>query len=247
MRNNIKDYKWKEIYKFLRKEKGLHTSKEEKVRIFIEAIWYINRTGCQWRLLGKEYGNWRSIHRRFKRWADTGIWKRMMDFVQDPDLEMIMIDSTIIRAHACSAGYGSQKEQSLGRSVGGFTTKIHVVIDCLGNPLRFILTPGQHHDITEAKNLIKGFSGTFVIADKGYDSDTFISCIKDQKCLPVIPCRSDRKIQRQHDHHIYKDRNLIERFFGKIKHFRRIFSRFDKTARAFLAHLHFVSVLLWLA
>ena len=76
-----------------------------------------------------------------------------------------MIDATIVRAHACSAGYkeGSQDEESLGRSKGGFTTKIHAMVDALGNPLKFILTPGQRNDITQAQSLITNITNSIVI------------------------------------------------------------------------------------
>ncbi|AZL16105.1 transposase [Rickettsiales endosymbiont of Stachyamoeba lipophora] len=79
-----------------------------------------------------------------------------------------MIDSTIVRAHACSAGYyeSSQDQEALGRSKGGFTTKIHALVDALGNPLKFILTPGQKNDITQAENLTKDIVNTTIIADK---------------------------------------------------------------------------------
>lgn len=163
-------------------------------------------------------------------------------------MESVMIDATIVRAHACSAGYkkDSQSEECLGRSKGGFTTKIHALVDALGNPLRFILTGGQRNDITQAEFLVKDFINTMVIADKGYDSNALISFIEEQESKAVIPSKKNRKILRECDGHIYKERHLIECFFGKIKHFRRIFSRFEKTAKAFLGFLNFVGTLIWL-
>ena len=159
-----------------------------------------------------------------------------------------MIDATIVRAHACSAGYkkGSQDEESLGRSKGGFTTKIHAMVDALGNPLKFILTPGQRNDITQAQSLITNITNSIVIADKGYDANSLITVIEEQKSTAVIPAKKNRKARREYDSHIYKERHLIECFFGKIKHFRRIFSRFDKTAVAFMGFLNFVATLIWL-
>lgn len=247
MKYYIKKSVWEKIYNFLKTEKGIHKN-EGKLRMFIEAIWYITRTGCQWRLLPEYYGNWNSIHKKFIRWEKLGIWAKAMEFFIDSDLEWIMIDATIVRAHACSAGYekDSQEKEALGRSVGGFTSKIHALVDALGNPLRFILTPGQKHDITQAQNLIEGYQNTFIIADKGYDSDDFIQYILDSQSISVIPSKSNRLNPRDYDKHIYKERNLVECFFGKIKHFRRVFSRFDKRARTFMAFLHFVGMLIWL-
>ena len=219
------------------------------MRIFIEAIWFIVRSGCQWRLLPNYYGNWRAVHRRFKRWVSFGIWEQLMQHVQEnPDLELTMLDTTIIRAHACSSGYGkdSQSRQALGRSKGGFTTKIHALVDALGNPLKFILTEGQRHDITGAHKLVEGLHSSVLIADKGYDSNALIQTLEEQKCTAIIPPKKNRKIQRQYDKHLYKERHLIECFFGKIKHYRRIFSRFDKTESVFMGFLNFVGALIWL-
>lgn len=116
------------------------------MRNFIEAVYYICRSDCQWRLLPYYYGNWRAVHKRFKSWDERNIWKQLFEYLQqDPDMEWTMIDSTIVRAHACAAGYkkDSQLDEALGRSRGGFSTKIHALVDALGNPLKFVLTAGQ--------------------------------------------------------------------------------------------------------
>lgn len=245
----IKEREWEEIFKILRDFKDIHTKNEQRLRQFIEALWYIARTGCQWRLLPFYYGHWRSVHRRFKKWSDKGIWEMLFQKLQqEPDLEAVMIDATIVRAHACSAGYGkeSQPQQALGRSRGGFSTKIHALVDALGNPLKFILSAGQRHEISQAEALIEGVLRSIVIGDKGYDSNAFVETLKAKECPCVIPPKRNRLNPRDYDEHLYKERHLIECFFGKIKHFRRIFSRFDKTASSFLAFLHFVSAFIWL-
>ncbi|WP_265039251.1 IS5 family transposase [Wolbachia endosymbiont (group A) of Yponomeuta plumbellus] len=244
----IQETKWKQIFEFLKGIKGIHSKNEKRLRIFMEAVWYIVRSGCQWRLLAEIYGNYRSIHRRFKKWCEKGIWERLYKYTQDPDLEVHMIDGTIIRAHACSAGYkkNSGGQEALGRSRGGFSTKIHALVDALGNPLKFMLTPGQRNDITQAEALTENISNSTIVADKGYDSNTFITNLKSKGCKVVIPPKRNRKMQREYDKHVYKERHLIECFFGKIKHFRRIFSRFDKTAVVFMGFLNFVGALIWL-
>ncbi len=249
MKYYIEDQAWEAILSFFKKKKAIHNKNEEKIRQFIEAIWFIARTGCQWRLLPDYYGCWYSVYRRFKRWVDKGIWEALMDHVKvDVDMESMMIDATIVRAHACSSGYikGNQEEAALGRSKGGFSTKIHALVDALGNPLKFILTARQRNDITQAENLTKDVQNTTVIGDKGYDSSAFVESLENKGCEVVIPPKSNRKVQREYDKHIYKERHLIECFFGKIKHFRRIFSRFDKAPATFLAFLNFVGALIWL-
>lgn len=245
----IKNEEWKQIFDILSNIKGIHKRNEKKLRCFMEAIWYISRTGCQWRLLPSLYGSWRSIHARFKSWSERGIWQKLFEKIKTtPDREYLLIDATIVRAHACAAGYGknSQENEALGRSKGGFTTKIHALVDALGNPLKFILTPGQRSDITQAEELIEGLPLEMVLADKGYDSDALVEYIKINGGQAIIPPRSNRKKSRFYDKEIYKERHLIECFFGKIKHFRRVFSRFDKAGSTFMAFLHFVGMLIWL-
>ncbi len=136
--------------------------------------------------------------------------------------------------------------QSLGRSRGGFSTKIHLACDALGNAIRFILTAGERSDITQAENLIENFSADSVLADKGYDANNFISRIEAQHSSVVIPSKANRKVQRTIDEHLYKERHLIENQIGKLKHFRRVFSRFDKLAKNYLSFIYFASTIIWL-
>src|SRR3984957_21296603 len=114
-------------------------------------------------------------------WSDRGIWSQFLAFFQDdPDLESVMADATIVRAHAFAAGYGKdrQVQEALGRSKGGFTTKIHALVDALGNPLKFILTGGNRNEITQATELVEGIKKAYVLADKGYDSNQFIETLE---------------------------------------------------------------------
>ena len=137
-------------------------------------------------------------------------------------------------------------EQSLGRSRGGFSTKIHLATDALGNALRFILTGGERNDITQAESLVKDFSAEYVIADKGYDSGAFVLHLTERDSEAVIPSRTDHKVQREIDTHLYQERHLIENQIGKLKQFRRVFSRFDKLAKNYLSFIYFASSVVWL-
>jgi transposase len=141
---------------------------------------------------------------------------------------------------------GGQAAQALGRSRGGFSTKIHVKTDGLGNPLRFILTGGECHESTQAENLLGEQLGEYVLADRGYDNDKLIASILDHGAIPVIPSRKNRKQPRDYDTWRYRERALIECFMNKIKHYRRLFSRFDKLDSRFLGFLHFAGSLIWL-
>ena len=236
---------------FLRTCKGIYVGNEEKTLRFLSAILWLVRSGAQWELIPASYGNWNSIYKRYARWCDRGIFEQMHAyFAADPDCECLLLDSTIIRAHPCAAGApveASEKaEQALGRSRGGFSTKIHIVVDALGNPLDFVLTAGQAHDVTQGPALLKGRQADYVIADKGYDADAFIEVIDAMGAIPVIPARKNRTEPRHYDVHLYKERHLVECFINKIKWYRRIFSRFDKLAKRFLGFLALVATLIWL-
>lgn len=146
----------------------------------------------------------------------------------------------------CARKKRGQDEQALGYSRGGFSSKFHVSVDTLGNPLRFLLTAGQAHEAPHAEALLEGFEAEFVLGDKAYDADHIRDTIKAMEAEAVIPPKSNRNDPANYDEERYKERNLVERFIGKLKHFRRIFSRFDKLARNYLSFLHFASVLIWL-
>ena len=109
-----------------------------------------------------------------------------------------------------------------------------------------MLTGGQEHDVTQADELIAGFEGEYVIADRAYDSRQFRDMVIGNGAIPVIPPRSNRKEPYSYDEYLYRERHLVECLIGKIKHYRHIFSRFDKLASRYLGFLHFVGALIWL-
>ena len=118
--------------------------------------------------------------------------------------------------------------------------------DALGNPLRIIITPGQSSDYLQAAKLLDGIKDAYVIADRGYDSQEVRDIIQSKNCTPVIPSRSNARSPANYDRYIYKERSSIEIFFGNLKQFRRIFSRFDKSMRNFRSQIHLAGACLWL-
>ena len=120
-------------------------------------------------------------------------------------------------------------------------------MDALGNPLRLLLTEGQASEYGQACALIEGFRADYVLADKGYDSDQFVNAIVESGALPVIPSRRNRKQPREYDQVLYKERNLVERLFQKLKHYRRIATRYERLARNYQAMLHLIGTVIWLA
>lgn len=142
---------------------------------------------------------------------------------------------------------GTQK-QGLGRSRGGFTSKIHARTNGEGLPLGFVITPGEAHDATayEALMDIDGTRPEALLADRGYDSDAIREDAWLHGTEPVIPTKINRKVQRPVDPLLYALRNRIERFFNKLKNARRVATRYDKTADSFLAFIHIASIKIWL-
>ena len=121
-----------------------------------------------------------------------------------------------------------------------------MIVDALGNPLTLSLTGGQVHDITQAEALLALVEPGALLADRGYDADRFVDGLTARAIKVVIPPKSNRKAKRDCDFALYCERNLVERFFCIIKHFRAIATRYEKTARNFLAGLHLVCALAWL-
>ena len=118
--------------------------------------------------------------------------------------------------------------------------------DALGNALRFILTGGNRNDMTPAEALIENLFADYVLADKGYDSDAFVLKLSESGAEVVVASRVNGKELREIDEHLYKERHLIECCIGKLKHFRRVFSRFDKLAKNYLSFVYFASTIVWL-
>ena len=148
-----------------------------------------------------------------------------------------MIDSTIVRAHQHAAGArGGQEKQALGRSAGGFTSKLHLCSDQNGDADRFLLTAGQEHDVVKAEELTNHLeSGSSVAADKGYDSSNYRLILLYRNIEPIIPSRSNRIYKAPYDKEKYKVRYRIECFFNRLKQNRGIATRYDKMAHSFLS------------
>jgi len=139
-----------------------------------------------------------------------------------------------------------QSGEALGRSRGGFRTKIHIIVDALGNPVKFILTEGQGADVTQAEPLIDGHDAGAFIADKAYDSDAVVATAQRQGAEAVIPSKKNRERPRESDRHLDKERKKVEWFINLIKQYRRVATRYEKTARNFLGLVHVASIMVLL-
>jgi len=247
--HRLRDDQWDRIKDSLPGRAGLAGATALDNRTFVDALLYRYRTGIPWRDLPAELGGWKNVHRRFSRWAKRGIWDGILALLTvDADNEYNMIDATIIRAHQHSAGAPvADGNQAIGKSRGGLSTKIHVLVDALGNPLKMVLTAGQVHDLAGADALLPDREAAALLADKAYDADErVIEPLQAAGKTAVIPPKRNRTNPRPYDKVLYQARHLIENFFCWVKQFRAIATRYDKTARNFLAAFEMVAMLCWL-
>ena len=136
--------------------------------------------------------------------------------------------------------------QGLGRSRGGLGTKIHAAVDALGLPIRFVLSPGHRGDVIYAKNLLDSLRPAHVIADRAYDAEHFHDTILEAGAIPVIPPRPERRRPYTCDWTLYKEHNLIERFFASLKQFRRVATRYDKLLANFRGFALIAAITIWI-
>ena len=134
----------------------------------------------------------------------------------------------------------------MGRSRGGLSTKLHAVVDFKGRPLYVELTPGQQHEATVAGTLVTQAAGNACIADAGYEAGHIRRAIRARGMKDVIPSNPTRRHIRRYDKKLYRHRYLVEIFFHTLKTCRRIATRYEKTARNYLAIVHLACALVWL-
>lgn len=169
--------------------------------------------------LPERFGDWKNTHRRFSRGPTS----------------------------TAPALPKKDDDQAIGRSRGGLSTKIHALVDALGNPLAFLLTPGQAHDLVGADALLPQMIANRLIADRACDADArVLDPLARAGKGAVIPPVPNRRTGRNFDRDRYKERHPIENFFCKLKQYRAIATRYDKTARNFLAAIHLAAAIIWL-
>ncbi len=222
-------------------------------RDFVEAVLYLARTGCPWRDLPERFGAWDAVYQRFRRWERCGYWWALFAILPEDlrEIHTVFFDSSVVRAHPHAAGapktQGGQEAPALGRSQGGFTTKIHVAAADEQTPLTAVLTPGQAGDAPQYPRLMAGVPPECPVdaagADKSYDSDAIRADLEQRGIEPVIPPRSNRTEAIEYDTTQYRGRNCVERLINRLKQFRRIATRYDKLDLAFLAFIHLAAAL----
>jgi transposase len=214
-------------------------------RRVLNGIFWVLRSGAPWRDLPQPFGPYTTCYNRFVRWHRAGVWSRIMNALSAAahDAAVQMIDTSIVRVHQHAACIARNRRQSMGRSRGGLTSKIHAVVDSSGLPVRLAITTGEAHDNRLAAKLLSRLkSGSMLLADRGYDADW----ISQRGAWANIPPKNNRKDALSFSPYLYRARNLVERFFNKIKQCRRVATRYDKLAANYLAFIQLASIRVWL-
>ena len=224
---------------------------KSNLRNTFSGILYRLRTGCQWRYLPDCFGSSNNIFRAFRRWSKSGkLMKLFKALIKNPDMEWLSVDGTHIRAHQSSAGAKGSEPQAIAKSAGGNSTKIHLIVDAHGNPIKFIISDGVTHDIKIAPDLIEkvDMKETRVLnGDRGYISEDLSDSLLKQGVHPNIPNRKNSKTGNSHmDWHIYEARHVVENMFATLKHFRGLATRYDKLKNSYISNVALACAYIWL-
>jgi transposase len=206
---------------------------------------WVLRSGAPWRDLPEGFGPYTTCYNRFVRWRQAGVWRRIIDALASPhDGAVQMIDTSIVRVHQHGACITRNQRQSVGRSRGGLTSKIHSLIDGNGLPLRLALSSGEAHDVRLAGKLLSRLkSGSMLLADRGYDADWIRELAMKKGRMGQHP--DEEQSQRS---------NLLQPvflscsppggalFFKRIKQCRRVATRYDRLAANYLAFVQLASI-----
>jgi transposase len=220
---------------------------------FFRALQYITENGCKWRKLPEHFGKWNSIYRRFRRWIDKGIFDRIeehlqMQVIDREELTALAMDSSYIKVHPNGMGAPKKKgPQSIGKSRGGWTTKIHSVVADVKLPIKRRLSPGSAADDPVGQQLMEEIpktirKGKWLLMDKAYEGDDCRTKAKKCGMRPVVPPKSNRKEPWKYSKKLYKRRNMVERNFRFIKEFRRVYTRYDKLDETYNAFIAFANI-----
>ena len=205
------------------------------------------RTGAPWADIPQRYGPHTTCVNCFNRWRKAGVWDRILAAVSKAyDGDIQMIDSSSIRVHQHAAN-GQKKRRDPGRSRGGLTTKIHVLVDACGLPILLKITEGQAHDGRSAQDMLGTVGrGDVLVADRAYDSNALRETLAARGARANVRAMPNRLKPPRFNKRLYRKRNLVERFFNKLKHFRAVATRYDKRDDNYLASIKLASIRIWM-
>jgi transposase len=270
-RYELSDAQWARLEPLLPPEKPWTGRPNDEHRRIVNGILWILYSGAPWRDLPRRYGPVGTVSSRFYRWRQSGVWQRVLEELQAMadaegrvDWDLHFLDSTVVRAHQHAAGARKAdrepgaEDEALGRSRGGFTTKIHLRCEGYGKPVTFTLTGGQVHDSRQVTALVSRgairrigrgrprLRPARLAGDKAYSSQSIRRALRQRGIVPVIPTKANERRQPGFDREAYRQRNIVERMINRLKNFRRIATRYEKRASNYLAMIHIAAILLWL-
>ena len=258
-RHDVTDEEWNAIRVLLPKQRsGRRGRPWADHRRTISGIFWILATGCPWRDLPKEFGAWQTVFKRFRRWCRSGLWEKVWSKLinrlrKKKELGSLwMVDGSIIRAHHAAVG-GSKKtsvdakENALGRSRGGYSSKLHLACDEEGIPVGIVVTPGQINEPTVFHQLMAAVPFSLhrhanrpeaLAGDKAYVAGYIFRWLDKLGIENVIPNRKNENKNPTFCKRTYRMRNVVERLIGFMKQFRRIATRYDKTIESYLSMIY---------
>jgi transposase len=258
-RYELSDGQWEVIREFL-PANGRRGQQWKDHRLIIGGILWALSDGGRWRNVPEAFGKWKTVYERFRRWSRQGLWDEILDELQlrkrssgGTDWELFAIDGSVVRAHQSAAGAskgarpdGEPEGHALGRSQGGFGTKMHLVAAIGGGqvlPLVVAVSPGQEHETQRVVPLVEELDGKGMLpeklaGDKGYSAKWIRSYLLSKGIEPVIPHqKSEAGRHGPFDREAYRERNLIERGINDLKWLRRVATRYEKLAIHYLGLL----------
>ena len=218
-------------------------------RLAFNGILWILKSGAPWRFLPSKYGKWNSVYKKFQQWIKAGVFENLTRSNAERG-EFFTLDSTFCKVHRHALGArknapGHETKQDIESSRGGKTTKIHVLLDENFRVVKFLLSAGNVNDNLLALPLLKGFNlkNKVVLADKAYSTAKIRDYLEKQGAFVCIPDKINAKAKHDFDRELYKKRNVVERFFCRLKDYLRISIRLDKLSSSFSG---FVSLAIFL-
>jgi transposase len=214
----------------------------------LNAILYVAANGCKWRSLPSCYGHWHSVYMRMSRWATAGVLNVLAEQLQrlrlkHVPIQVLSLDSTIVKVHPDGTG-APQKNgpQAIGKSRGGWSTKLHLVAASARDVLVWSLTPGQAGDAREGRQLIQAMGPqqpgqVALLMDSAYQDNATRELARQLGFVPVVPPHPKRREPWPLDKALYRLRNEVERLFRRLKAWRRVFTRYDKNDIMFAAFI----------
>jgi len=227
------------------------------LRRTVSAILWRHENGAKWRWLPSDLGSWWMAAQTFIRWSRLGVWERLLALVQERGVQlgMAFLDGTSVRAHQKAAGATRKRDsqaerdarEALGRSRGGFGTKVCVIADSSGRAVAFRIAPGQAHELPHAVPLLDRLPAVplWIVADRGYASHAFRQHLCDRGAKPAIPPKRTEPALAW-PAWAYNNRNRVERLWVRLKEWRAVATRYEKTAASFMGVLCLAAALDWI-